>query len=128
MEKATGINAQLRLLKWLTHTILLAGLLTFAAPVSEFSILGSQPAETELSEKRSARYKKTASLKAFLPSLSTQANCTDRFIFSLLEKNRKITVQFKTNLETLTPKPVKVFLAHHSSNYSKEHDLSQLKG
>lgn len=128
MEKATDINAQLRLLKWLTHTILLAGLLTFSAPVSEFSIHGSQPIKTELNEERSTRCKKTVSLKAFLRSLSTQAICTDRFIFSLLEKNRKITVQFKTNPETLTPTPAKDFLVHHSSDYSKEHDLIQLKG
>ena len=128
MEKATGLTVQKGLLKWLTHTILIVALLTFSGPVSEFSIPGSQPAKTELSEARSVRYKKTASLKAFLHSLSTQTNRTENFIYSLVDQNKKITVQFKTNLEKLTPKPVKGFLVHHQFDYSKEHDSSQLKG
>lgn len=128
MEKATGLTTQKGLLKWLTHTILIVGLLTFSGPVSEFSIPGSQPAKTELSEARSVRYKKTVSLKAFLHSPSAQTNCTENFIYSLVDQNKKITVQFKINLEKLTPKPANVFLVHHSPDYSKEHDSNQLRG
>lgn len=128
MEKATGLTTQKGLLKWLTHTILIVGLLTFSGPVSEFSIPGSQPAKTELSEARSVRHKKTVSLKAFLHSPSAQTNCTENFIYSLVDQNKKITVQFKTNPGKLTPKPAKVFLVHHSPDYSKEHDSSQLTG
>lgn len=128
MEKATGLTTQKRLLKWLAHTLLVVGLLTFSGPVSEFSIPGSQPAKTELSEARSVRHKKTVSLKAFLHSLSTQTNCTENFIYSLVDQNKKITVLFKTNLGKPTPKPANVFLVHHSPDYSKEHDSSQLTG
>lgn len=128
MEKGLGLTTQKGLLKWLTHTILVVGLLTFSGQVSESSIPGSQPVKTELSEERSVRYKKTASLKAFLHSLSTQTNCTKNFIFSLVNQHKKITVQFKTNVEKFIPKPVKGFLVHHAFNYSKEHDSSQLTG
>ncbi len=128
MEKATGKITQHRLLKWLTHTILIAGLLAFSGPVSESSIPESQPAKTELNEERSVSYKKTISLKAFLHSLSTQANCTENFIHSLVDQHKKITVQLKNNAEKFTPKPVKGFLVHHAFDYSKEHDPSQLMG
>ncbi len=128
MEQATGLTVQKGLLKWLTHTILIVGLLTFSGLVSESSIPGSQPAKTELNEARSVRHKKTVSLKAFLHSPSAQKNCTENFIYSLVDQNKKITVQFKTNPEKLTPKPAKVFLVHHSPDYSKEHDSSQLRG
>lgn len=128
MEQATGLTVQKGLLKWLTHTILIVGLLTFSAPVSEFRILGSQPVKTELNEERSVRYKKTASLKAFLHSLSTQANCTENFIYSLVDQHKKITVQFKNNIEKFTTKQSQGFLIYHALNYSKEHDSSQLMG
>lgn len=128
MEQATDKITQHRLLKWLTHTILIAGLVAFSCPVSEFRIPGSQPAKTELNEQRSVRYKSTASLKAFLNSLSTQSSCTVHFIFSLVDQHNKITVQFKINAEKFTPKPIKGFLVHHAFDYSKEHDPSQLMG
>lgn len=107
MEQATGKITQHRLLKWLTHTILIAGLLAFSGQVSEFSIPGSQPAKTELNEERSVSYKKTISLKAFLHSLSTQANCTENFIYSLVDQHKKITVQFKNNIENSQPSKAK---------------------
>ena len=128
MEKTKGLTVQKGLLKWLTHTILIVGLLAFSGPVSEFRIPGSQPAKTELNEERSVRYKKTASLKAFLHSPSTQANCTGNFIYCLVDQHNKITVQFKINAEKFTPKPIKGFLVHHVFDYSKEHDSSQLMG
>lgn len=128
MEKATGLTAQKELLKWLTHTILIAGLVAFSGQVSEFRILGSQPAKTELNEERFVRYKKTVSLKAFLHSLSTQSSCTVHFIFSLIEQHKKITVQFKNNIEKFTTKQSQGFLIYHALNYSKEHDSSQLMG
>jgi hypothetical protein len=128
MEKATGKTTQHRLLKWIAHTILLASLLTFSGHITECRILAPEPAKIELSEQRSVRYKKTASLKAFLHSLSTQANCTGNFIYSLVDQHNKITVQFKINAEKFTPKPIKSFLVHHVFDYSKEHDSSQLMG
>jgi hypothetical protein len=128
MEKATGLTAQKGLLKWLTHTILIVGLLAFSGQVSESRILESQPVKTELSEKRSVRYKKTASLKAFLHSLSTQANCTENFIYSLVDQHKKITVQFKNNSEKFRSEQSQGFLVHHAFKYAKEHDSSQLMG
>lgn len=128
MEQATGKITQHRLLKWLTHTILIAGLLAFSGQVSEFSIPGSQPAKTELNEERSVSYKKTISLKAFLHSLSTQANCTENFIYSLVDQHKKITIQLKNNIEKFTTKQSQGFLIYHALNYSKEHDSSQLMG
>src|SRR5690606_9428626 len=126
--KATGKTTQHRLLKWIAHTILLAGLLTFSGHITECRILAHEPAKTELREQRSVRYKSTTSLKAFLNSLSIQPSCTEHFIFSLADQHKKITVQLKKNGEKFAPEKSQGFLIHHAFNYSKEHDSSQLMG
>ena len=123
-----GVITEARLLKWLTKTILVLGLITFSGCVSEFRSYASTTTWTELNEVRRIRSTRTASLNEVSHGFNYSISRTDNFISYRCHQDNSITVKLKIYFQVRTTNQRVGFLIFYSTNSSEEFDNNLLRG
>lgn len=120
------------LLKWLTKSILVVGLIAFSGHASESMPSNFESTKTELNEVRKVGSKRTFNLKKVSSSLqcsfSTSTNSRDTFTCCLHHQENKIAVKLKNNFEALPINEQNGFLIFHSTKVSEEFDTNYILG
>ena len=121
------------LLKWLTTTILLFGLITFSGYVSESRHYNAGSTKTELNEAGRVSFKRTVYLKKASNGLSYSlfhsTRRTENFSSALFHQKTRITVKLKNNLkERPTKERKKSFLLYYSFDCSEGPGTIRLRG
>ena len=132
MKRTKDVITKNRLLKWLTKTVLVLGLITFSGHVSEFRLYNSEPTKTELNEVRRVSSKRTVNFKQIFDGLSFSVlhstSRTDIYTSLLSYQKNRITVKLKSNFEEQPTNEQTGFLIYYSTDSSEEFNTSPLKG
>lgn len=130
MKNPKTVITKSSLLKWLTRTVLVLGLITFSGLATEVRLTNAEPTKTELSEVRKGRSKRTVSFKRafreFNPS-HLKNRLTDLIVLLSYQENR-VDVQLKRNFKKHPPQERDGFLRYYSTSNSEEWPANNILG
>jgi hypothetical protein len=132
MKRTKDVITKNGLLKWLTKTVLVLGLIAFSGHVSELRLYNSEPTKTELNEVRRVNSKRTVNFKKVFGGLNCpllySTSRTEKFTSFLLQLENRIAVKLKSNFEERPTNEQRGFFIYYSTESSEEFDTNQLRG